>query len=53
MGQKVAEQSLSHTGGNGNHSVNIESSIAKGVYNVVISSIESKQTVYQTKLSVQ
>ncbi len=53
LGQKVAESTIAHAGGNGTHSVNIESSIAKGVYNVLITSVDSKQLIYQTNLSVQ
>ena len=53
LGQKVIEQAISHAGGNGTHSLNIESSIAKGVYNVVIQEVNSKEPVFQTSLSIQ
>ena len=53
LGQKVAEQAIIHAGGNGTHAVNIESSIAKGVYNVVIKDVNSEEQVFQSTLSVQ
>ncbi len=53
LGQKVAESTIVHVGANGTHTVNINSTIATGVYNVVITSIESNQTIYQTSLSIQ
>ena len=53
LGQKVAEQTITHAGGNGTHTVNIEGSLAKGAYNVVIRNINSKEQVYQSTLSVQ
>ena len=53
LGQKVTEQAIDHAGGNSTHSVNIESSIAKGVYNVVIRNVNSKEQVFQSTLSVQ
>ncbi len=53
LGQKISESTINHAGGNGTHSVSITKTIAKGVYNVTLTSGDSKQTVYQTKLSVQ
>ena len=52
-GQKIAEQAINHAGGNSTHTVSINNAIATGVYNVNINSLETKQSVYQTKLSVQ
>ena len=53
LGQKVAESTIAHTGGNGTHAINIEHSIAAGVYNVVIRDLNSKEQVFQTSLSIQ
>ncbi len=53
LGQKVAEQAINHAGGNGSHKINMPSAIAAGVYNVSISSVESKQSVYRSQFSVQ
>ena len=53
LGQKIAEQVINHAGGNGTHAINIESAVAKGVYNVVIKELNSKEQVFQSTLSVQ
>ena len=52
LGQKVTEQAINHAGGNSTHTVNIEGSIAKGVYNVVIREVNSKEQVFQSTLSI-
>jgi len=53
LGQKVAESTINHAGGSGTHAISINSTIAAGVYNVSVSSVDSRQSVYQTNLSVQ
>jgi len=53
LGQKVAESTIAHTGGNGTHAINIERTIATGVYNVVIRDVNNKEQVYQSTLSIQ
>lgn len=52
IGQKVAEQTISHAGGSGTYALNIDNAFAKGIYEVVIQEEGSKLVVYQTKLSV-
>jgi len=52
LGQIVAESAINHAGENGTHTVNIESSMAKGVYNVVIRNVNSKKKVFQSTLSI-
>ena len=52
LGQKVSEQAINHAGGNSTHTVNMESSMAKGIYNVVIRDVNSKEQVFLSTLSV-
>ena len=53
LGQKVNEQTISHTGGSATHAISINNALAAGVYNVTISEAGSKQLVHQSTLSVQ
>ena len=53
LGQKVNEQTISHTGGSATHAISINNALAAGVYNVAISEAGSKQLVHQSTLSVQ
>ena len=53
IGQKIAEQTINHAGGTSTHSVNIDGTIAKGIYNVVIKDVNNKEQVFKTTLSVQ
>ena len=53
LGQKVVESAITHAGGNGTHAVNIEGTVAAGVYNVIIRELNSKEQVFQSSLSVQ
>ena len=53
LGQKVNEQTISHTGGSATHALVIGNTLAAGVYNVTISEAGSKQLVHQSTLSVQ
>ena len=53
LGQKVSEQTISHSGGNGSHAIAISNTLAGGVYSVVVREASSNQLVYKTNLSVQ
>ena len=53
LGQRVSGQTISHTGGSATHAINIDNSLAAGVYSVTISEANSKQVVHQSNLSVQ
>ncbi|MFP5039898.1 T9SS type A sorting domain-containing protein [Parasediminibacterium sp. JCM 36343] len=53
LGQKVHEEMVSHSGGTAAHSLSITEKLANGVYNVTISSVSSKQVVYNTSVTVQ
>ncbi len=53
LGQKVAESTLVHAGGNATQVLNIKKAIATGVYNIVFKEVNSKQLVFQSTLSVQ
>jgi len=53
LGQKVNEQTISHTGGSATHALTISNGLAAGVYNVAISEAGSKQLVHQSTLSIQ
>ena len=53
LGQKVNEQTISHTGGSATHAISINNALAAGVYNVIISEAGSKQLVHQSTLSIQ
>jgi len=53
LGQKVAEQSITHSGGNATHALTINNMLAKGIYSVTIREASSNQIVHQTSLSVQ
>ena len=53
LGQRVGEQTISHTGGSATHAISIDNSLAAGVYRVTISEANSKQVVNQSNLSVQ
>ena len=53
LGQKVNEQTISHTGGSAAHAISINNTLAAGVYNVAISEAGSKQLVHQSTLSIQ
>ena len=52
LGQTVTKETISHSGGVGTHSINIKESIASGVYHVTISSVESKQFINSSTLTV-
>ena len=53
LGQKVSEQTISHTGGSATHAIRINNALAAGAYSVAISEAGSKQLVHQSTLSVQ
>ena len=53
LGQKVNEQTITHTGGSATHALTIGNTLAAGVYNVAISEAGSKQLVHQSTLSIQ
>ena len=53
LGQKVNEQTISHTGGSATHAISINNVLAAGVYSITISEANSKQVVHQSNLSVQ
>ena len=53
LGEKVAEQSIAHSGGSATHALTINKTLAGGVYSVVIRAEGSNQIVHQTSLSVQ
>jgi len=45
LGQKVSESTITHTGENGTHIINVDGSIGKGDYNVVIRDVNKKEQV--------
>ena len=53
LGQKVTKQVINHAGGNGTHTVSFNTTIAAGVYNIVIRDVNSKEQVFQSTLSIQ
>ncbi len=53
LGQKVAEETIIHTGGNGTHAINLKTNLSAGSYNVSILSNENNQLIHQSTLSVQ
>ncbi|MFP5041450.1 T9SS type A sorting domain-containing protein [Parasediminibacterium sp. JCM 36343] len=53
IGQKVHEEVVSHNGGTATHSLSITEKLANGVYNVTISSANSKGVVYEMSVTVQ
>ena len=53
LGQKVNEQTISHTGGSATHAISISNTLAAGVYNVAIREAGSNQLVHQSSISVQ
>ena len=52
-GQRVSEQTISHTGGSANHAISINNALAAGAYSVTISEAGSKQLVHQNGLIVE
>jgi len=52
LGQKVAGATISHAGGIATHAVTIKQVIAAGVYNVSIRSVDSKQLLSSSTLTV-
>ena len=52
LGQNVNEQTISHEGGNGIHSIYIKQTIVSGLYNVKIRNLDSKQVICQSIISV-
>ncbi|MFP5041708.1 T9SS type A sorting domain-containing protein [Parasediminibacterium sp. JCM 36343] len=53
LGQKVHAEVVSHNGGTSTHGLSIAEKLANGVYNVTISSVSSKQVVYNASVTVQ
>ncbi|MFP5042343.1 fibronectin type III domain-containing protein [Parasediminibacterium sp. JCM 36343] len=53
LGQKVYAEVVSHNGGTAMHGLSITEKLANGVYNVTISSVSSKQVVYNGSITVQ
>gem|GEM_PF-543458 len=53
LGEKVAEQAISHSGGTATHAITINKNLAAGIYSVTIREAGSNQIVYQTSLSVR
>ena len=53
LGQKVAQQTIKHTGENETYQVNVKQAIATGVYNVVIKEVNTKEQVFHSTLSIQ
>ena len=53
LGQKVVESTIDHKGENRTHSVNIDETLTKGIYKVVVTDVKSKEQIYQTTISVQ
>jgi len=53
LGQKVNEQTISHSGGSAIHALVINNTLAGGTYSVVIREAGSNQIVHQSNLSVQ
>ena len=53
LGQRVSEQTISHTGGSASHAISINNALAAGVYQFSISEAGSKQVVHQNSLIVE
>ena len=53
LGEKVNEQTISHSGGSATHAITINNTLAGGVYSLVIREASSNQIVHQSNLSVQ
>jgi hypothetical protein len=53
LGQKVSEQTISHTGGSASHAISINNALAAGAYSVTISEAGSKLLVHQNSLIVE
>jgi len=53
LGQKVNEQSITHSGGTGSYGLTINTNLTSGTYLVYISDAVSKAMVYQGKLMVR
>ena len=53
LGQRVSEQTISHTGGSATHAISINNALAAGAYSVTISEAGSKQLVHQNSLIVE
>ena len=53
LGQRVSEQTISHTGGSATHAISINNALAAGAYSVTISEAGSKQIIHQTSITVQ
>ena len=53
LGEKVNEQTISHSGGSATHAITINNTLAGGVYSLVIREAGSNQIVHQSNLSVQ
>ena len=53
LGEKVAEQSIAHSGGSATHAITINNTLARGIYSVTIREASSNQIVHQTSISVQ
>ena len=53
LGQKMIEETFNHTGANAVHAININKQIAEGAYTVTIHSVESKQLVNTSILTVK
>jgi len=53
LGEKVNEQTFSHSGGSASHALVISNTLAGGIYSVVIREEASKKQVYQSNLSIQ
>ena len=52
LGEKVDEQTINHAGGSGNHLININQLLAKGIYSIAIFNEHDNRLIYQTSLSV-
>ena len=53
LGEKVNEQTISHSGGSATHAITINNTLAGGVYSLVIREASSNQIVHQASISVQ
>ena len=53
LGEKVNEQTISHSGGSATHAITINNTLAGGVYSLVIRESGSNQIIHQSNLSVQ
>jgi hypothetical protein len=52
LGQKVSEQTIAHSGGNGTYSLSVAISLAVANYRVAVTSLPSGRLMYNTDLSV-